>query len=210
MFEVVDTGIGIPVERQKVIFEKFTQGDGSTTRKYGGAGLGLAISRSLVELMGGIIGVHSEGDGKGTRMFFSIPVWREDEEAVEPNEPESDQIAGPSGGPLVLIVEDDRVFRQLPGRRCCTATATAPSRRRTPRADGCSPPGSCRRRSCCSTTRCRARRTPACARAGTSPSGIAGDPRTRHVPADLPSPASTSEVKEAPGREHVRDAGRST
>jgi PAS domain S-box-containing protein len=113
MFEVVDTGIGIPVERQKVIFEKFTQGDGSATRKYGGAGLGLAISRSLVELMGGIIGVHSEGDAKGTRMFFSIPVWREDEEAVEPNEPESDQIAGPSGGPLVLIVEDDRVFRRF-------------------------------------------------------------------------------------------------
>jgi PAS domain S-box-containing protein len=112
MFEVQDTGIGISPERQKLVFEKFTQADGSTTRKYGGTGLGLAISRSLVELMGGIIGVHSDGEGKGTRMYFSLPVWRE---AVQDDLSEAtellDRIEGPATGPLVLIVEDDTTFR---------------------------------------------------------------------------------------------------
>ncbi len=112
MFEVVDTGIGIPADRQKVIFEKFTQGDGSTTRRFGGTGLGLAISRSLVELMGGIIGVHSEGEGKGTRMYFSLPVWRDEEELEDAQESDIEQIAGPTGGALALIVEDDPTFRK--------------------------------------------------------------------------------------------------
>jgi PAS domain S-box-containing protein len=110
LFEVVDTGIGIPPDQQKIIFEKFAQGDGGTTRKYGGTGLGLAISRSLVELMGGIIGVDSEGPGKGTRMYFSLPIW-----SAEANAPElpPDQIEGPAGGPLILIVEDDPAFRKF-------------------------------------------------------------------------------------------------
>lgn len=113
MFEVVDTGIGIPADRQKLIFEKFTQGDGSTTRKYGGTGLGLAITRSLVELMGGIIGVQSRGEGSGTRMYFSLPTWRnEDPQANVPEEEASDRIEGPAGGALVLVVEDDTVFRR--------------------------------------------------------------------------------------------------
>jgi PAS domain S-box-containing protein len=111
IFEVVDTGIGIPPERQQAIFEKFIQGDGSTTRKYGGTGLGLAITRSLVELMGGIIGVHSEGAGKGTRMYFSLPIWRHEAEHGALEEVPNDQIAGPQGGPLVLVVEDDGMFR---------------------------------------------------------------------------------------------------
>ncbi len=115
VFEVQDTGIGIPPERQKLIFEKFVQGDGSTTRRFGGTGLGLAISRSLVELMGGIIGVQSEGQGHGTRMYFSLPVWRDGESGL----PESgasavdDRIEGTPGGPLVLVVEDDPVSRRL-------------------------------------------------------------------------------------------------
>ncbi|MBI1797785.1 MAG: response regulator [Candidatus Eisenbacteria bacterium] len=114
MFEVIDTGIGIPRDRQKMIFEKFTQGDGSTTRKYGGTGLGLAISRSLVELMGGIIGVHSDGEGKGTRMYFSLPVWDEAAAAAPPiDESAGEQIEGPGHGPLVLVVEDDPVFRHF-------------------------------------------------------------------------------------------------
>jgi PAS domain S-box-containing protein len=112
MFEVVDTGIGIPADRQKVIFEKFTQADGSTTRKYGGTGLGLAITRSLVELMGGIIGAQSDGPGKGTRMYFSLPVWNEEEESQPAEEEHSDRIEGPAGGQLVLVVEDDAVFRR--------------------------------------------------------------------------------------------------
>lgn len=113
MFEVADTGIGIEPERQKLIFEKFIQGDGSTTRKYGGTGLGLAISRSLVELMGGIIGVHSEGEGHGTRMYFSLPVWRQDSNDEAPAEEAiSDRIEGPANGALVLVVEDDSTFRR--------------------------------------------------------------------------------------------------
>ena len=111
-FEVVDTGIGIPREQLKVVFEKFAQGDGSTTRKYGGTGLGLAISRSLIEIMGGVIGVESEGTGKGTRMYFSLPLWNAaagETEAVTEAPPET--ISGPAEGPLVLVVEDDAVFR---------------------------------------------------------------------------------------------------
>ncbi len=113
MIEVVDTGIGIPADRQKLIFEKFTQGDGSTTRKYGGTGLGLAITRSLVELMGGIIGVQSAGEGHGTRMYFSLPMWNEEEEASPSEEDRQERIEGPAGGQLVLIVEDDAIFRRF-------------------------------------------------------------------------------------------------
>jgi PAS domain S-box-containing protein len=114
MFEIVDTGIGIPRDRQKLIFDKFTQGDGSTTRRYGGTGLGLAISRSLVELMGGIIGVHSDGEGKGSRMYFSLPLWTDEPSSGDAYETAvSEQIEGPAGGALVLVVEDDPTFRRF-------------------------------------------------------------------------------------------------
>jgi PAS domain S-box-containing protein len=116
MFEVVDTGIGIPPSRQKLIFEKFVQADGSTTRRYGGTGLGLAISRSLIEMMGGVIGVQSEGEGRGTRTYFSLPVWRA-EGATHPAGPPGHEgdaaVEGPGSGPLVLVVEDDPVFRRF-------------------------------------------------------------------------------------------------
>ncbi|TMQ70306.1 MAG: response regulator, partial [Candidatus Eisenbacteria bacterium] len=115
-FEVIDTGIGIPPVQQSVIFEKFAQGDGSTTRKYGGAGLGLAISKSLVELMGGVIGVQSEGRGHGTTMYFSLPVWTDQvaaDEETDDADAAQDQIDGPAGGALVLVVEDDPVFRKF-------------------------------------------------------------------------------------------------
>ena len=72
-FEVHDTGIGVDESRQAHLFEPFTQADGSTTRRFGGTGLGLTVNRRLVELMGGRIGLKSVAD-QGSLFWFSIPL----------------------------------------------------------------------------------------------------------------------------------------
>ena len=105
-FVITDTGIGIPLAQQATIFEAFSQADGSITRKFGGTGLGLTISATLVRLMGGDIWVESEA-GKGSTFHFTVAL-----------EPAAGVPAAPAAVPLlvdlpVLIVDDNEVNRRI-------------------------------------------------------------------------------------------------
>jgi two-component system sensor histidine kinase RpfC len=75
-FEVIDTGVGIPLKAQENIFNSFTQADSSTTRKFGGTGLGTTISKQIINLMGGEIGVYSV-PGNGSTFWFNIPLTKQ-------------------------------------------------------------------------------------------------------------------------------------
>jgi PAS domain S-box-containing protein len=110
LFKVSDTGIGIPADKIDIIFDQFTQVDGSYTRKYGGTGLGLCIVKKLIDGMGGHIRVTSEL-GKGTTVFFDLkfspyePLVTNDIELIK------SLVTVQTTGIKVLVVEDDAINR---------------------------------------------------------------------------------------------------
>ena len=107
--EVSDTGVGIAPEFLPHVFDRFRQADGSTTRQYGGLGLGLAIVRALSELHGGWVVAESEGLGRGTRLTVGLPCAVAGEVGVE-----REVEAEPAGGSVpVLIVEDSSETLEL-------------------------------------------------------------------------------------------------
>jgi len=106
-FSVRDTGIGIPEEKQGALFEKFTQVDGSATRKYGGTGLGLAISRQLVRMMGGHIGVDSS-QGRGSEFWFTVRLGKAARSKQTPLRPRADM-----AGARILVVDDNATNREI-------------------------------------------------------------------------------------------------
>ncbi|MDQ2948461.1 MAG: ATP-binding protein [Acidobacteriota bacterium] len=114
-FAVADTGIGIAPEKQRLIFEAFSQADGSTTRKYGGTGLGLAICVQLIALMDGQIEVESAGLGQGSVFHFVVELECPEVKKPAPQpSPLKESGFSPSATMLrVLLVEDNRVNQRV-------------------------------------------------------------------------------------------------
>jgi PAS domain S-box-containing protein len=109
-FSVEDTGIGIAKEKQSSVFKSFTQVDGSTTRQYGGTGLGTAISKQLVDLMGGRLELTSQ-EGRGTQLEFSLAFGVPDAQSAEPFDG-----AEPLQDLKVLVVDDSPTSRKITER----------------------------------------------------------------------------------------------
>lgn len=110
-FVVTDTGIGIPLDKQKIIFESFVQADGSTTRRYGGTGLGLSICSQLVSLMGGRIWVDSQV-GRGSSFHFTVCLETEQGANAE-EKPPSTPIKKAMRPLRVLLAEDNEINQQV-------------------------------------------------------------------------------------------------
>ncbi|HKW88515.1 MAG TPA: response regulator, partial [Candidatus Acidoferrales bacterium] len=107
-FRVTDTGIGIPADKQELIFGAFTQADGSTTRKYGGTGLGLAITQRLALLQGGRLWVESKL-GKGSAFHFTLRLGLPDGDLASLSTPDADALRDLR----VLVVDDNQTNRQI-------------------------------------------------------------------------------------------------
>jgi len=110
-FYVKDSGIGIPLQNQKKVFDMFVQADSTTTRMHGGSGLGLTISKKLVELMGGELWLESE-ENKGSKFYFTHPylpgTFVEDLQDFEPK-PDIDKVIKP----VILLAEDNLTNQRL-------------------------------------------------------------------------------------------------
>jgi signal transduction histidine kinase/ActR/RegA family two-component response regulator len=111
-FTVSDTGIGIPEEKREIIFQRFSQADGSFTRQYGGAGLGLAIVRGLVELMGGKIGVRARPEG-GSVFSFTLPLKTAPSNWAATGGDRMAASPAPAAIARILLVEDEPLIRDV-------------------------------------------------------------------------------------------------
>lgn len=117
-FSIKDSGIGISKDRQDAIFKKFTQADGSTTRKYGGTGLGLAISKQLVSIMKGKIGVESE-PGEGSTFWFMLKLPNGVSEVIDKKDSNTlfnKDIEQTVSNLNILLAEDNHVNQKLARR----------------------------------------------------------------------------------------------
>jgi PAS domain S-box-containing protein len=115
-FTVTDTGIGIPDDKKAILFRAFTQVDESHTRAYGGIGLGLVISRQIVQRMGGAITFTSE-TGKGSTFSFTIPLAEaaRDGEGQPAAEIQAVKAAVPPSGAIILLADDDSTISKILG-----------------------------------------------------------------------------------------------
>ncbi len=115
VFEVEDTGIGMTAGQQEGLFQPFSQADASTTRKYGGTGLGLALSRHFARMLGGDIDLRSAA-GVGTTFTIRVPAdARAPQSAPETAAPGA-AVAVPADAPIVLVIDDDPAGRDLLAR----------------------------------------------------------------------------------------------
>jgi len=114
VFEVIDSGIGMTPEQVSRLFQAFAQADSSTSRKYGGTGLGLALSRKFCQLMGGDMTVVSEA-GKGSTFTATIPaqVTEAAVEAAQSSTGSPTTLPSTGSGPLVLVIDDDTTVQDL-------------------------------------------------------------------------------------------------
>ncbi|MCW8930387.1 MAG: ATP-binding protein, partial [Gammaproteobacteria bacterium] len=112
-FEVIDSGIGIPFDKQGIIFDSFSQADSSTTREYGGTGLGLSICQQLVSLMNGDIGVNSTY-GSGSSFWFTVTLEQGDKNLIpETSSKHECSQETPQYSASVLVAEDNLVNQEL-------------------------------------------------------------------------------------------------